>query len=188
VQDIAGLAFTLAPLADGAAARGANDDATVLRTAVDRLRRTVRDLRALLVELHPPHLAAAGLEAAIADLVSPLQANGAQVTFAIDGAEGLDSEQEALVYRVAQEAVRNVIAYADADSVRIELTVDDDAARLVISDDGRGFDPAIRERRLTEGHLGLSLVEELARDFGGSLVISSSQGAGTRVELEVPSR
>jgi signal transduction histidine kinase len=187
VQDIAGLAFTLAPLADGAAARGANDDATVLRTAVDRLRRTVRDLRALLVELHPPHLAAAGLEAAIADLVSPLQANGAQVTFAIDGAEGLDSEQEALVYRVAQEAVRNVIAYADADSVRIELTVDDDAARLVISDDGRGFDPAIRERRLTEGHLGLSLVEELARDFGGSLVISSSEGAGTRVELEVPS-
>ena len=188
VQDIAGLAFTLAPLADGAAARGANDDAVILRTAVDRLRRTVRDLRALLVELHPPHLAAAGLEAAIADLVSPLQANGAEVTFAIDGAERLDREQEALVYRVAQEAVRNVIAYADADSVRIELTVDDDAARLVISDDGRGFDPAIRERRLTEGHLGLSLVEELARDFGGSLVISSSEGAGTRVELEVPSR
>ncbi len=106
----------------------------------------------------------------------------------IDGAEKLDREQEALVYRVAQEAVRNVIAYADADSVRIELTVDDDVARLVISDDGRGFDPAIRERRLTEGHLGLSLVEELARDFGGGLAISSSEGAGTRVELEVPSR
>ena len=188
VQDIAGLAFTLAPLADGAAARGANDDALVLRTAVDRLRRTVRDLRALLVELHPPHLAAAGLEAAIADLVSPLQANGVEVALAIDGAEGLDREQEALVYRVAQEAVRNVIAYADADSMRIELTVDAAVARLAISDDGRGFDPAIRERRLTEGHLGLSLVEELARDFGGSLVISSSEGAGTRVELEVPSR
>ncbi len=187
VQDIAGLAFTLAPLADGAAARGANEDAMVLRTAVDRLRRTVRDLRALLVELHPPHLAAAGLEAAIADLVSPLQANGLEVSLTIDGAERLDREREALVYRVAQEAVRNVIAYADAGSVRIELTVED-VARLVISDDGRGFDPAIRERRLTEGHLGLSLVEELARDFGGSLVISSSEGEGTRVELEVPSR
>jgi signal transduction histidine kinase len=188
VQDIAGLAFTLAPLADGAAERGANDDAVVLQTAIDRLRRTVRDLRALLVELHPPHLAAAGLEAAIADLVSPLQANGTEVSLAIDGAERLDREQEALVYRVAQEAVRNVIAYARADSVRIDLTVDGDVARLVITDDGRGFDPATRERRLTEGHLGLSLVEELARDFGGSLAISSSEGAGTRVELEVPSR
>ena len=188
VQEIAGLAFSLAPLADGAAARGASVEAGVLRTTIERLRRTVRDLRALLVELHPAHLAAAGLEAAIADLISPLQASGTAVSVAIDGAERLDREQVALVYRVAQEAVRNVIAYAAAGSLRVELTVDESVARLVVSDDGRGFDPELRARRLTEGHLGLSLVEELARDSGGSLTISSSEGAGTRVELEVPSR
>ena len=187
VQEIAGLAFSLAPLADEATARGASGEAHVLRTTIERLRRNVRDLRALLVELHPPHLAAAGLEAAIADLVSPLQAGGTAVSVAIDGAERLDREQEALIYRVAQEAVRNVIAYADAGSLRVELTVDG-AARLVVSDDGRGFDPEVREQRLAEGHLGLSLVEELARDFGGSVTISSSEGMGTRVELEVPSR
>jgi len=187
VQEIAGLAFSLAPLADGAAARGASAEAGVLRATIERLRRTVRDLRALLVELHPPHLAAAGLEAAIADLVSPLQASGTAVSVAIDGAARLDREQEALVYRVAQEAVRNVIAYADAASLRVELTVDDGVARLVVSDDGRGFDAGTRGRRLAEGHLGLSLVEELARQSGGSLEISSSEGAGTRVELEVPS-
>ena len=90
VQDIAGLAFSLAPLADAADARGASGDAGVLRTTIERLRRTVRNLRALLVELHPPHLAAAGLEAAIADLVSPLQAGGATVSVAVDGAERLD--------------------------------------------------------------------------------------------------
>jgi signal transduction histidine kinase len=188
VQDIAGLAFSLAPLADGAEARGASGEAGVLRAAIERLRRTVRDLRTMLVELHPPHLAAAGLEAAIADLVSPLQASGTVVSVAIDGAERLDREQEALVYRVAQEAVRNVIAYADAATLRVELTVDDDVARLIIADDGRGFDAGTRERRLAEGHLGLSLVEELARQSGGDLEISSSEGAGTRVELEVPSR
>ena len=124
VQEIAGLAFSLAPLADSAAARGATGEADVLQKTIDSLRRTVRDLRALLVELHPPHLAAAGLEAAIGDLVSPLQASGVAVSVAIDGAEHLGREQEALVYRVAQEAVRNVIAYADAGSLRIELTVD----------------------------------------------------------------
>jgi signal transduction histidine kinase len=188
VQDIAGLAFSLAPLADGAEARGASGEAGVLRAAIERLRRTVRDLRTMLVELHPPHLAAAGLEAAIADLVSPLQASGTVVSVAIDGAERLDREQEALVYRVAQEAVRNVIAYADAATLRVELTVDDDVARLIIADDGRGFDAGTRERRLAEGHLGLSLVEELARQSGGDLEISSSEGGGTRVELEVPSR
>ena len=188
VQEIAGLAFSLAPLADARLRAGRAERRMCCEATIERLRRTVRDLRALLVELHPPHLAAAGLEAAIADLVSPLQASGADVSVAIEGAERLDREQEALVYRVAQEAVRNVIAYADAGSVRVELTVDDGVARLVVSDDGRGFDPAMRERRLAEGHLGLSLVEELARDSGGSLKIASSEGAGTRVELEVPSR
>jgi len=188
VQDIAGLAFSLAPLADGADARGASGEASVLRTTIERLRRTIRDLRTLLVELHPPHLAAAGLEAAIADLVSPLQASGTVVSVAIDGAEHLDREQEALVYRVAQEAVRNVIAYADASTLRVEVTVGDGVARLIVTDDGRGFDPGMRERRLAEGHLGLSLVEELARQSGGALEISSSEGTGTRVELEVPSR
>ena len=83
--------------------------------------------------------------------------------------------------------MRNVIAYADADSVQVELTVDDGVARLVVADDGRGFDPAIREQRLAEGHLGLSLVEELVSESGGSLDVTSSEGSGTRVELQVPS-
>ena len=95
--------------------------------------------------------------------------------------------REALVYRVAQEAIRNVVAYADARNLDVSLQVADDA-RLVISDDGRGFDAGERERRRAEGHLGLSLVEELARQSGGELTVTSSAGAGTRVELVVPPR
>jgi signal transduction histidine kinase len=64
----------------------------------------------------------------------------------------------------------------------------DDVARLVIADDGGGFQPEQRERRLEEGHLGLSLVEELARQSGGELTITSAEGAGTRVELVVSAR
>jgi signal transduction histidine kinase len=188
VQDIAGIAFSLAPLAESAAARGATVEADDLRTTIARLRSTVRDLRALLVDLHPPHLAAAGLEAALGDLVSPLVARGVSVDLRVDGAERLDAEQQALAYRVAQEAVRNTIAYADARSVSVELAVDGDVARLVVADDGRGFGPGVREERRTEGHLGLSLVEELARQSGGGLAVASSEGAGTPVELEVPLR
>ena len=189
MQEIAGLAFSLAPLADEAAARGASGEADVLRTTIERLRRTVRDLRALLVELHPPHLAAAGLEAAIADLVSPLQASGADVSVAIDGAERLDREQEALVYRVAQEAVRNVIAYADAGSLRVELTVDDGVARLVVSDDGRGFDPG-DARAAARGRAPRPVARRGARAAVRRQPRRSArrEGAGTRVELEVPSR
>ena len=83
--------------------------------------------------------------------------------------------------------MRNVIAYADARTVRVELT-----RRRRRSLDwsspttAAGSTPEVREERLAEGHLGLSLVEELARQSGGSLEVTSTEGVGTRVELEVP--
>jgi two-component system, NarL family, sensor kinase len=186
VQEIAGLAFSLAPLAERAEVRGATADAGELREAIERLRATVRDLRALLVDLHPPHLAAAGIEAALADLVSPLRQRGVMVEVTVDGAEQLGRDQQAIVYRVAQEAVRNVIAHAAAGSVRVELVVDDSQARLVVADDGRGFGSGERADRRAAGHLGLSLAEELARQVGGDLAVTSTQGSGTQVELRVP--
>ena len=76
VQDIAGVAFSLAPVADQARDRGELEEASVLVSAIDNLRHSVRDLRALLVDLHPPHLQAAGLEPALRDLMSPLDARG----------------------------------------------------------------------------------------------------------------
>ena len=188
VQELAGLAFSLAPVADDAESRGEGADAAVVRNVIGRLRNTVRDLRALLVDLHPPTLAAAGLDAAMRDLVSPLAARGTKVELRVDGDERLDPDTQALVYRVAQEAVRNVIAYADAAGVSVEVDVVDSTARLLVVDDGRGFGPDVRERRRAEGHLGLSLVEELARQAGGSLTVDSEEGAGTRVRLEVPLR
>jgi signal transduction histidine kinase len=159
-----------------------------MRTVIDRLRSTVRDLRSLLVELHPPNLDAVGLEAAIRDLVDPLAARGTTVELRIADVARLDAETQALLYRVAQEAVRNVIAYADARAVSVETRTVGSTAQLVIADDGRGFDAEVREQRLQEGHLGLALLEELVRQTGGRLTIDSAAGAGTRVELEVPLR
>lgn len=188
VQELAGLAFALAPVADAAESRGVDADAAVVRNVIDRLRATVRDLRALLVDLHPPILAAAGLEAAIRDLVSPLAARGTRIELRVDGHGQLGPNAQALVYRVAQEAVRNVIAYADAIAVSVEVDVVHATARLLVADDGRGFGPDARDRRRAEGHLGLSLVEELARQAGGTLTVDSGEGQGTRVRLEVPNR
>lgn len=188
VQELAGLAFSLAPVADGAESRGDGADAQLVRNVIDRLRSTVRDLRALLVDLHPPLLASAGLDAAIRDLVRPLTARGTNVELRVDGDDRLGPETQALVYRVAQEAVRNVIAYADATTVSVDVEVVDSSAHLLVADDGRGFGPGVRERRRTEGHLGLSLVEELARQAGGTLTVESREGAGTQVRLEVPVR
>lgn len=188
VQDIAGVAFSLAPVADQARARGEVDEASALSAAIDNLRHSVRDLRALLVDLHPPHLTAAGLEAAIRDLISPLDARGIEAELSVAGLEHVDQAQEALVYRTAQEALRNVVDHADATRVSVTVTGAPGVTRLVVVDDGRGFTPEQREQRLGEGHLGLSLLEELASQSGAELTVRSSPGEGTTVELEAHER
>jgi two-component system, NarL family, sensor kinase len=186
VQEIAGTAFGLAPMADEAAARGDEETAAVLRRSIDGLRATVRDLRTLLVELHPANLEATGLEASLSDLASPLEAKGMTVELEVRDEENLSRDQKALMNRVAQEALRNVLAHSGARTARVEVSSPDGVGRLVVADDGKGFDEGARARRREEGHLGLSLLEELVAQSGGTLSVRSVPGEGTRVELEVP--
>jgi two-component system, NarL family, sensor kinase len=191
VQDLAGVAFGLAPVAAGAERRGAEAETAVLRDAMTRLRQAQRDLRTLLVELHPPNLETAGLQVALSDLLSPLAAAGIATELDVDedaAARG-GSEHDALIYRVAREAVRNAREHAGAASVRIGLTCPSpDRLRLEVRDDGSGFTAADRELRGEQGHLGLALLEGLAAQAQGTLSVHAAPGAGTTVELEVPSR
>jgi two-component system, NarL family, sensor kinase len=189
VQDVAGVAFGLAPIAEDAARRGDEAEASALRSSMARLRQGVRDLRTLLVEIHPPSLETTGLGAALSDLLSPLEADGIATEVHVDDHAGAGSQGDALVYRVAREALRNVQNHADARSVRVDLTrPDPETTRLVVTDDGRGFGPDERARRGEEGHVGLSLLESLVHQSHGRLAVHSEPGRGTTVELEVPSR
>jgi two-component system NarL family sensor kinase len=186
VQDVAGVAFGLAPLADDATRRGDEAEAGALRESAARLRHGVRALRTLLVEIHPPSLASAGLEPALSDLLSRLAADGVQTSLQLDDPAAAGTGADALVYRVAREALRNVEVHADARSVEVQVTRQDGIVRLVVADDGRGFDGTARVARAGEGHVGLTLLEDLVRQDGGRLMVSSQVGEGTRVELEVP--
>jgi two-component system, NarL family, sensor kinase len=189
VQDVAGVAFGLAPLAEDAERRGDTRAAGALRGSMSTLRQGVRDLRTLLVEIHPPSLESAGLEAALSDLLSPLQADGIRTELHVDDRATVGSNGDALVYRVAREALRNAQKYAEADSVRIDVTrPEPDTTRLVVTDDGRGFSSDDRARRAEEGHVGLTLLESLVRQSNGTLAVKSVPGHGTTVELEVPVR
>jgi signal transduction histidine kinase len=188
VQDLAGVAFGLAPLADDAARRGADAEAAALRDSTGRLRQGVRALRTLLVELHPPNLASAGLAAALDDLLSPLAAAGVVTELEVDdhAAASTGSGADALVYRVAREALRNVAAHAGARHVRVVVATAPGTLGLTVIDDGDGFDAGQRAERAGEGHLGLTLLEDLVAQAGGTLSVASEPGAGTTVALEVP--
>jgi signal transduction histidine kinase len=92
---------------------------------------------------------------------------------------GVDDE----VFRIAQEALHNALRHAGAERITVRLEENGDGLGLSISDDGGGFDPgaaALRARRL-----GLTSMEERARELGGRLEIDSAPGAGTSVRLDV---
>ncbi len=187
VQDLAGVAFGLAPLAENAERRGAKEDARLLRTAVAQLRQGVRGLRTLLVEIHPPSLGDTGLEPALSDLLSPLAAAGIRTDLRVEDGATSPRSSDALVYRVAREALRNAREHAEPNAVVVRLArTTAGGTHLAVDDDGRGFDAAERARRGEEGHLGLTLLEGLVTQAGGTIAISSTPGAGTHVELEVP--
>jgi signal transduction histidine kinase len=183
VQDLAGISYSLS-----AAAQTEESAATreTLQQAAAGTRDSMRRLRSLLVEIHPPNLRASGLEAALADLLAPLQARGTETELTVGPELGLDEDPERIVYRAAAEALRNVQRHAAAHRVAVSVEREGAGVRLLVTDDGAGFGPDDRERRREEGHVGLSLLEELAARAGGRLDVRSAPGDGTTFELELP--
>jgi len=183
VQELAGLSYSLSAAAQTETSPAARE---TLDRAAAGTRDSMRQLRSLLVEIHPPNLRASGLQAAMADLLAPLQARGIDTELTVEPGIGLDEEAERLVYRAAAEALRNVQRHAEATRVRVAVTRGGGHVRLEVTDDGRGFAPGERERRREEGHVGLSLLEELAARAGGGLDIRSAPDEGTTFRLELP--
>jgi two-component system, NarL family, sensor kinase len=186
VQDLAGASYVVTGSAERAAATSRADLASPLRGAADGLRQSIRGLRSLLVDLYPPSLSAAGLESALADLISPLRARGMQVSLHVAPGLNLPETAESLFYRVAQEAVRNVSRHAGAHRLRVTVAFEPTVALLEVEDDGVGLDLETLATRGRLGHVGLRGSADVVAEAGGRLVLSSARGAGTRLRLEVP--
>jgi len=187
VQSLAGVSYSLAAAADRVdAGADGTEVGAALRQAASDTRRSMRELRSLIVEIAPPNLHDEGLDNAVGELVAPLAAEGVETAVDIDDDAAPSADTQTLLYRVALEAVRNVAAHANATRVSVSLTRDNGSARLVVADNGEGFSPDRLERRREEGHLGLALLTGLVADAGGRLVVASTPGEGTRVEAEVP--
>ena len=186
VQELAGLSFQMAAAVDQE--RSETELRRILIESGAGTRSAIRQLRSLLLEIYPPALSERGLAAALSDLVAPLTARDIDVEADVDPDLALPTETEQLLFRVAQEAVRNIIAHAAADRVTIHVAGDDGVATLRVVDDGRGFDADELERRRTEGHIGLAVLRDLAESAGGTLSVRSAPGAGTTIDLEVPVR
>jgi signal transduction histidine kinase len=185
VQGLAGASFTLAAEADRV---GAADPAAgrVLRGAAGDLRRWVRELRSLLVTIVPPALHAQGLRTSLTDLTANLEGRGITVAVRVADVGPLDPATEELLYRAAQEGVRNVVRHADARNVELTVAREGvDRVRLTVRDDGRGLvgGPADARRR---GSVGLELLGQLVGAQGGVLSVRDAQGGGAELVVVLP--
>jgi two-component system NarL family sensor kinase len=186
VQRLAGVSLSLAASARGElAADDSESTRRAIASAASQTRETIRELRTLLVDIYPPTLQRSGLLAALNDLIAPLKAAGVAVSVDVHDSVELGDDTEALLYRVAQEAIRNARTHGDATEVQISVERQAGHVVLVVADNGRGFAPDSAEYG-EEGHLGLRLMRDLADHAGGRLAVFSAPGEGTSVRLEVP--
>ena len=144
-------------------------------------------LHRLAADLRPVSLDHLGLEAALRQYSGSAGSEpGLVVRFKARGFAGerLPPVVETALYRVAQEAMTNVVRHANATQVDVLVQRRGDRVRLMVEDDGVGFEPG---RMWPGNHIGLIGMRERAEALGGTLTIESAPGKGTTVVVEVPS-
>jgi signal transduction histidine kinase len=140
--------------------------------------------RRIIEELRPTLLDNLGLQTALDWLVTEgCQRAGLECELNLSAAVTLPPEQSIAVYRIVQEALTNIVRYAEAKHVSVDLLRGDGSWTLVVSDDGIGIAEAASRNRLSHGINGM---RQRARALGGEFSIRGRPGEGTVIEVTVP--
>jgi two-component system, NarL family, sensor histidine kinase DevS len=185
LQGLSGIRLLLS-----SALRSGNPDqvANAATEAVGHVEREIKNLRSIIAELRPAALDELGLPAAIEALVEhQAETSGLRIGAEVHledrrAGDRLDSELEAGIYRLIQEALTNVVKHAHASSVQIAVQEHDSLIAVELRDDGVGFDPAV-----VGTGFGLLGMRERVRIAGGTLEISSGP-EGTLVHARLPKK
>jgi signal transduction histidine kinase len=145
--------------------------------------RTMREMRAMLLELRPVGLEDAGLTAALEELCRTYEVRlGIRISAEVEDV-CLDPPAEHAVLRVVQEAMTNAARHGDADLIELRVTQGEGNVTVAIRDQGKGFDPA----NIGERHgLGLELMRERVTELGGTVDVTSAPADGTTVRVRLP--
>ncbi len=149
------------------------------------LQETATGLRSTVTQLHPQVLAQLGLTPALRELVKQFEAR-TEVAVDADLEEVGKPESQQLLHRAARELLTNVGKHAGAKTVHVGLRRHGDRITLTVSDDGRGFDPAVVGQSVADGHIGLGSLLARFDAMGGAMDIDSASDGGTTVTVTSP--
>lgn len=187
VQTLIGISVQLSALSEGSTAGLKTLKARIART--QRLVvKSVNEVHRFARQLRPAALDDLGLIPALHALSKHLAAQKRlriHLTL-FDGVEALGGPKRTVLYRVAQEALTNVVRHAQASQVRLSISQIPGAIRMEISDNGKSFQVGNALQAGNPKRLGLIGMKERVEMVGGSLAIESARGVGTTVRAEIP--
>jgi signal transduction histidine kinase len=141
------------------------------------------DMRSLILELQPESLEREGLVRALETRVDAIKGRyGIDVRTDLPGEPPIPLDTKQAMYRIAMEALHNLVKHSRAKHASLRLRADRDALTMEVADDGEGFDPS----GSYPGHFGLQSMRERAQSRGGELHVESRPGEGTTVRVSVP--
>ncbi len=163
--------------------------AVLLERIQELARESLAEMRALLQKLALAAGTADGLVPALRRQAEERRRrDGLEIELVVEGEPDPPGRVREALFRVAQEALNNVVKHSGAGSARVVLRREGEAVTLLVEDAGRGFRPSDEEGREAGGtaRLGLDGMRERVRSLGGSIEIESQPGRGTRVRVVVP--
>ncbi|MDG1572272.1 sensor histidine kinase [Robiginitalea sp. M366] len=154
-------------------------------TASQMIDEACTEVRKIAHEMMPQSLKKLGLRRALEDMVLKMDAiHGFQADFQVHGTERIfDDTTNVMLYRIVQEAMNNIVKYAQATEVLVQITYSEDWFDLTIEDDGIGFDLHAAEK---EKGMGLKSMAFRTEFIGGTLDLNSRPGVGTLVTINIP--
>jgi PAS domain S-box-containing protein len=168
----------------------AGEAAGRLEEAKALLVRTLRDTRSLMMDIGNPLLFEMGLQAACESLADRLMESH-PVRIVCDVRVGLgevDPDVNAILYRLTQELLNNIVKHSRASRARVRIVRENNRIRAEVSDNGTGFDPRMIGLPTAEGGFGLFSIRERLLSMQGELRIDSTPGVGTTVTAVLPSK
>jgi two-component system sensor kinase FixL len=152
---------------------------------IDQIDKLSTDVHRISHELHPSKLEQLGLESAVQGFCREISAaHGLNIKFNAGNMPRMIHDDAALcLYRIAQEALQNIVKHSGADSASVRLESDGVFVSLIVSDMGNGFDP---EKMKSKESIGLIGMKERIRYVNGELSVDSKEGVGTKIRARVP--
>lgn len=183
--------YSLALFANAARATGEAGQEERVHQYLERIEQTahqaLKEMRLLIYELRPAALAQGGLRDALERRLEAVERR-ARIAFSFSAERftaPVPSAVEDALYRIAQEALNNVLRHAQATAVAVGLATGDGWVELTVADNGVGFDPQAASE---SGGMGLSNIRQRVEELGGLLDITSQPGQGAQVRVRIATR